>query len=137
MGWPEWWWRHKKPAATQVTGQFATYFSYLQKLSQDPSLWVDGAEPPSQQALTLAQAFMQQLEKDHFPPTGVVASGEGGAGIYFIDGNKYADLECLNSGAILGVISNRRDRPTAYEVEQDAGGLAHASLRIREWMTRS
>ncbi len=120
-------------ATTQLNGKFASHFAKLQALEVDQALWVEGAEPPNDFALAWARLFLQQLQSDDFSPAGVLASAEGGVGIYFVDGSKYADLECLNSGAILGVISNRRDRPFAWEVEQDAGGLACASQRVREF----
>ncbi len=123
--------------STQDTGKFAMYLAKVKALELNQSLWVEGTEPPSEFALTWARAFIQQLEADDFSPTGVVASAEGGVGIYFVDGDKYADLECLNSGAILGVISNRSDRPVAWEVEQDARGLARASERVREFLDPS
>lgn len=83
-------------AATHEKSKFAAYFAKVQALAVDQDLWIDGAEPPNLFALRWAAAFIQQLENDDFLPTGVVASAEGGIGIYFIDGNKYADLECLN-----------------------------------------
>ncbi len=120
--------------STQESGKFAIHFGKVKALELDQSLWVEGVEPPSEFALAWARAFIQQLETDDFSPTGVVSSAEGGVGIYFVDGDNYADLECLNSGAILGVIANRSDRPVAWEVEQDARGLACASVRIREFL---
>jgi len=121
-------------ATTQLNGKFAVHFAELQALEVNQTLWVEGAEPPNDFALAWARLFLQRLQSDDFLPAGVLASAEGGVGIYFVDGNKYADIECLNSGVILGVISNRRDRPFAWQVEQDAGGLACASQRVREFL---
>jgi len=121
-------------AITREIGKFANLFAKLSALEIDQDLWLDGVEPPNEFARIWAYAFLQQLQKDDLLPTGITPSAEAGVGIYFIDGDKYADIECLNSGAILGVISNRRDRPFAWEVEQDARGLARASARITEFL---
>jgi hypothetical protein len=39
-------------------------------------------------------------------PTRVVPSAEGGVVVYFAQHGKYADIECLNSGQILGTLSS-------------------------------
>jgi hypothetical protein len=121
-------------ATTQLSGKFSAHFAKLQVLEVDQTLWLEGSAPPNDFALAWARLFLQQIQSDDFLPTGILASAEGGVGIYFVDGDKYADIECFNSGAILGVISNRRDRPVAWEVEQDESGLACASLRIRKFL---
>lgn len=81
-----------------------------------------------------ATTALTQLQADGLLPSRVVASAEGGVGLCFVDGIKYADIECLNSGTILGVISDKRTRPVVWEVDQSAGGIARASERIREFV---
>jgi hypothetical protein len=97
-------------------------------------LWPEGTEAPSNVAIAWAHLVLQQLQTDGLLPTRVVASAEGGVGICFIDGSKYADIECLNSGAILGVTSDKRHRPIVWEVQQDAREIARAAQRIREFI---
>lgn len=128
------------PNANVGTAEYAgfdVHFSKLNALTINEALWPDGAEPPTLHAVAWAQLVLQQLELDDVLPTRVVASVEGGIGICFVDGNKYADIECLNSGAILGVISNKTDRPCVWEVEQGARDVARASQRIREFIFAS
>jgi hypothetical protein len=124
-------------SSTSEVGRFDTHFSKLKALRADQSLWPEDAEPPSDIAMAWAHAIIQQLQADDLLPTRVVASAEGGIGICFVAGNKYADIECLNSGAILGVISNRRNRPCVWEVEQIARGFTQASERLREFLLES
>jgi hypothetical protein len=106
----------------------------LLAVKDKPSLLPDGAEKPSDYAIAWASAMLEQFLADELPPTRVVASAEGGVAICFVNGNKYADVEFLNTGEILGVVSNRRDRPVAWEVGANSAGMAGASARIREFL---
>jgi hypothetical protein len=124
-------------ATTIEVGEFDIHFSKLKALATNQSLWPENSEPPSDFATTWMHAIIQQLQADNLFPTRVVASAEGGTGICFIVGNNYADIECLNAGTILGVISNKRDRPIVWAIEQNARGLARASERIREFIVAS
>ena len=121
-------------STTNHYAEFANHFDKLEAIEKDRSLWPEGADAPSDLAITWALAVLQQLKADNLPPTRVVASAEGGVAICFVSGNKYVDIECLNNGAILGVTSNRRDRPTAWEIEPSVSNLTRASLRIRDFL---
>ena len=115
------------------TAGFGAQFSKLNRLATDASLWT-GAGPPSDLAVAWAGLVLDQFQSDKLVPTKIVASAEGGVGLCFVDGIKYADIECLNSGTILGVISDKRTRPVVWEVEQNARGIARATERIREFI---
>ena len=134
-------WRYRIPSNADATtidyAGFSTHTNKLKALATDNSLWPEDADPPSELALAWANVVINQLCDDNLLPTRIVASAEGGVGICFVDGNRYADIECLNTGAILGVISNRSDRPIVWSVQQDARGIARASERIREFMFTS
>lgn len=124
-------------ATTGQRGGFEAHFEKLKALATDQALWADEQLPPSQNALAWARIALQDLQQNEMRPTKIVASAEGGAAICFVEGNKYADLECLNSGAILGVTSNKHDRPVVWEIEPDARGIARAVARIREFIYAS
>ena len=124
-------------AFTTDHDEFALHYAKLKALAGDRSLWPDGAEPPSERAVTWAQLVVQHLQSEEFWPTRLVASAEGGVGVCFVAGNKYADIECLNSGAILGVTSNKSDRPTVWQIEPDSRGIARAVSRIRKFIDSS
>ena len=115
-------------------GVFDQHFAKLLAVRNDSSLLPDGAEKPSNYAIALASAMIEQLFVDELPPTRVVASAEGGVAICFVNGNKYADVEFLNTGKILGVVSNRRDKPVAWEVGPHSAGMSSASARIRDFI---
>jgi hypothetical protein len=123
-------------SASGENANFALHFSKLNRLAIDSSLWSD-AGPPSDFATAWARLVLDQLQSDRLLPTRVVASAEGGIGLCFVDGSKYADIECLNSGTILGVISDKSARPVVWEVEQNARGIARAAERIRQFINPS
>lgn len=118
-------------------GVFDHHVAKLRAVRNDPSLWPDGAEQPSEYAVGWASAMLDQLSTDELVPARVVASAEGGVAICFINGNKYADIEFLNTGEILGVLSNGRDRPVVWEVDASSAGMAGASARIRDFIQAS
>jgi hypothetical protein len=126
--------RLEKSLPSTSNKQFAQYFAKLDALATDKSFLVEGTDPPSPLTIALARAILRQLETEALEPDRVVASAEGGVAICFVHGSKYSDIECLNSGEILGVISNRRDHPFAWEVDPSAGGIAQATARIRDFI---
>jgi hypothetical protein len=105
------------------------FIDQLQALSTDSR-----AEPASSSALECAREVLRQLEMGSLHPIKISNAAEGGVAICFANREKYADIECLNSGEILGVISNRRDHPIVWEVEPRSGGIAGAIARIREFL---
>jgi hypothetical protein len=126
--------RLEKSLPSTSSKQFVQYFAKLHALATDKSLLVEGTDPPSSLVLALARAILRQLETEALEPDRVVASAEGGVAICFVHGSKYSDIECLNSGEILGVISNRRDHPFVWEVDPSAGGITQAAARIRHFI---
>jgi hypothetical protein len=114
--------------------EFAEHYASLVSLTSDSVHCPEDAESPGSVAVNFANVVMQQLAKDELVPTKIVASAEGGVAICFVSGEKYADIECFNSGEILGVISNRRDRPRAWEIEQNSNGVALASAKISDFL---
>ena len=89
------------------------------------------AEP---KALSIANIIIEQLQKDELSPAKIVDSAEGGVAFCFVAGNRYADIECLNSGEILGVTTNRRDRPSVWEIQCNSSEIARATERIRAFI---
>lgn len=121
----------KDVTTSDYWSEFAGHYAKLNKIAVTPALWPEHTDRPNDAAIQWARFALQQFEEDSLIPTRVVASAEGGVAICFVDGNKYADIECFNTGGILGVTSNRRDRPSVWEILADAGEIARASARIR------
>ena len=114
--------------------EFAEHYSKLNSIISDSSLWPEDAESPTVEAKNWTWLVVQQLVDDGLAPTKIVASAEGGIAVCFVSGNKYADIECLNSGEILGVLTNKHDRPTVWEIEQDPAEIARATGRIAKFI---
>jgi hypothetical protein len=124
-------------ARTESDKTFITHFAKLKQIETDRALWVEDSPGPSPQALGWAQVVLQRLRENELPPTRVVASAQGGVAICFLKGKKYADIECLNTGAILGIISDEHDRPVAWEIGPDPDRISQASVRIRAFIDSS
>jgi hypothetical protein len=123
--------------AINYDSEFACHFAKLSAIERNPYLCPDGAAAPERIALLWADRVLRQLEDVMLRPSRVVASGEGGVAICFVQGDSYADIECLNTGAILGVTSNKRDRPDAWEIDPGTGGIARAIERVRKFLLSS
>ena len=121
-------------ATTEGENAFFPHLAKLKQIQNDAALWVDGAPPPSLTAFDNATFIIQQLKNDELPPTRIVASAEGGIAFCFLSSKKYADIECLNDGAILGLVSDEYDRPAAWEISPDPDGIAAAAARIRQFI---
>jgi hypothetical protein len=122
-----------KSSATLEYGRFAEHFAKLKAISMNPHLWSHDDAP---QAWSLASMYfvLKHLEAYGILPTKIVASAEGGVASCFVVGNKYADIECLNSEAILGVLSDKRNQPFVWEIEPNSRGITRAVERVREFI---
>ena len=118
-------------------GSFTPHVAKLRKLETDSSLWPAGSEPPSPDTVAWASIILDHLADKGFAPTCVVASAEGGTAVCFVEGDRYADIESLNSGVILGVLSRKQYRPVVWEIEQNVPGIARAVDRIRGFFKES
>ena len=106
----------------------------LKVLAEDKRQWAEGAAPPSPIAIAFAATILMQFRSCRIVPTTVVCSAEGGIAICFDHGKKYADIECLNTGTLLGVLSNRRDRPIAWEIRPGAADVAQSCAWIAQYL---
>lgn len=98
---------------------------------------VDTEQQPTQWALDRARELLHRLEIDGLDPVKITSAADGGVAICFANREKYSDIEFLNSGDVLGVISNRRDHPIVWEIEPSPSGFAQALARIRDFLAPS
>jgi hypothetical protein len=112
-----------------------TFFSLTQKLLRLRQLSANwdsyNAEPPNEAALARAQQLLLRFFERGIVPTDVVPSSEGGVAITFNHGERYADLECLNSGETLAVTAVGNEQPRAWEVENGGITVFDTLERIR------
>ena len=76
----------------------------------------DGAEAPNFESIDKAREILKIISNKELVPTNVSPSVEGGISIYFMKGNKYADIECFNSGEVLTSKADRINEPEVTEL---------------------
>lgn len=114
---------------------FEKYFAQLKLLRNERARAEDSeAESPSETSINWAAEILAVLEQERLTPAKVMRSVEGGVAICFMSDDKYSDIECLNTGEILGVVSNRHDRPTVWELGHSVDSIAQAAIRIRKFL---
>jgi len=113
--------------------RFVEHFLMLKSLAKSCNLNNGEVEAPSEIAIAWGNLVLRAFEKEGLVPSRVVASAEGGIGVCFVVENSYADIECLNTGEILGVITNRNDRPLVWDVGQDRNSIERACSKIAQF----
>lgn len=78
-----------------------------------------GSEPPSKQSIIAATAIAKAFIDFGLIPDAVGPSAEGGIAICFVRNQKYADIECFNTGETLAVRYSSDENPTAWELNAD------------------
>ena len=91
-----------------------------------------GAEAPNDFSKRCAIIIVEMLKSFGIRPTEVSASAEGGVAILFLDGDRYADIECLNCGEILAVTYTGKQQPIVWEVEKTDTAITDTLGRIRD-----
>lgn len=105
----------------------------LHDLAALPDNWNSyGAIAPNPKALAQAQNVLQQLSDLDFEPSRIDPSAENGVCLSFRAGNRYADIECFNSGDVLAVTSDGSGQPQIWEIiAASRDGLRMGIARIR------
>lgn len=75
-----------------------------------------GADPPTQHVISTAKTIAKQFIEFGLIPDAITPSAEGGVAICFIRNQKYADIECFNSGEVVGVRYMSREAPRAWDI---------------------
>ncbi len=120
----------KDPSITRVTSiesRPAWLQNALRAVSQLQSVADDwdtyGAKSPSKLATQLARRILVTLAKLDCEPTSITPSAEGGICIALSHGERYADVECFNTGEVLTAIAGGHDEPEVWEVDPSNDGL--------------
>jgi hypothetical protein len=90
-----------------------------------------GAPRPNQIALENAGRILQTMKPFDLSLANVVPSAEGGIGFCFVNGNRYADIECSNDGEIIGVRYVGKQMPILIETNGSDTSLEAAMEQIR------
>jgi hypothetical protein len=123
------------PSDAEVSAIFEPLWERLTAIESVVSKkeWNGESDPPSALSLSIASQILDRLTEVAFFPSGITASAEGGIGIYFEQDRKYADIEVLNSGKLLGVTSDRAGVIVPFEVAPSFDGYDKAITRVREF----
>jgi hypothetical protein len=93
-----------------------------------------GADPPSATAAEAAISAVRHLDDMELVPDRIVPSAEGGIGIAFRNGLKYADIEFFNNGEILALTANNGERIEIWPVGQGSEEIKHSLSKIRDYI---
>jgi hypothetical protein len=97
------------------------------KLKSFEGLHQDGdREPPNGWARFMARNVVDVAQLVSARKFLVSASVDGGVAVCFVRGDRYADIECLNSGKVLAVTSQRDKSSQVWKVGHDQQSLQHA-----------
>jgi len=113
---------------------FDPLYRALEEISECRLVWSRESEPPSEQAIDDARALLARLQAVDFPPERIIPSAEGGIGMFFRSGDKYADFECANAGSITAVVSDGRGTVRAFLVDASFESENRAIAELRGFL---
>lgn len=93
------------------------------------------AEPPSLTAAKLATSVIEILRNSYFAPPHVVASVEGGLATVFSVGDKFAQIELLNSGSVFTTTYSADAAPQVVKFGSDEPSLRAAVQTVRDFLS--
>ncbi len=93
------------------------------------------AEPPNDISFAWARKVLGALMEFDFEPARIVASAEGGVAFIFTRQDRYADIECLNSGALVAVMYDSQSEPVVWRVSPDSQSIKEALEKICAFLT--
>jgi hypothetical protein len=102
--------------ASAWLGRGLAKLARLRKLG--PQWESTGASPPNETALVAATEALVWLSAADAEPRNIDPSTDDGVCISFRNGERYADIECYNSGEILAVTISGEGEPVVFEVRR-------------------
>ncbi len=111
---------------------FDQAWTRLQELENLGPNWDSyGAAAPNDAARNTAERILALLSDLAVSPTRVVASSEGGVGICFVHGDRYADIECFNTGEIVAARYRGTGEPHVWQIAPEQDAMIAAIEQIR------
>jgi len=92
-----------------------------------------GSAAPAEVAISVAERSLETLKALHAVPAAIRPSNEGGVGVCFTEGAKYAQIEFLNNGEMYALMYGSADEPQVWEIPEPAD-VATAWTRIRAYL---
>ena len=90
------------------------------------------APPPNRTAIQKALHILDLLDMPDLLGVRILPSAEGGVGICFVRGDRYADLECSNDGEVFGIRHIGRQAPTLLPTDGSDISIVDAIREIRD-----
>ena len=95
----------------------------------------DGGEPPNDEARANARQVLAVLNILSLHVEYVTASASSGITICLQRGERYADIECFNTGEIWAVVSARSQSPQTWQLEARRSAVEETLHRIASVLT--
>lgn len=92
------------------------------------------AEPPSRESVYRANVILLHLEVFDLPPNRIGASGGEGVAISFYRDDRYACIECFNSGEIVATTMSDTADPFAWDLTKGKDDIAKTLATIRKFL---
>lgn len=117
-----------------ATDWIAAAFDTLERMRSLSSDWHScGANPPNSAAVSSSTRVLQKLAEEQLAPDVIEPSSDEGVCIAFERGQKYAGIECFNTGENLAVLSDGKNAPIIWEVSR--ASLQETIARISEFIS--
>ena len=95
--------------------------------------WDSYAAPrPNSAAIQRALRILDLLDGPDLMTVRILPSADGGVGICFVRGDRYADLECSNDGEVFGVRHIGKQAPTLMQTDASDVSIEAALQEIRD-----
>jgi hypothetical protein len=91
-----------------------------------------GSEAPNDESIRLASQVVLAAKK--IRPTRVLPSAQGGVAVYFVQGSKRGDIECLNTGEIVATMAGGQEDLRIWEIR--AGDINKTVGKISDFLER-
>jgi len=121
--------------AQQSSGQswLASAYRQLESLKGLQPDWNGyGSNPPNVVAYSQARRVLDELHRVNFEPSRIMASADDGIAICLMDKNRYADLECYNSGEVVAMTTDHSTgNHKVWQLPISEMGLREAVDRLR------
>ncbi len=100
-----------------LLGEFKQHLDTLKAFADDPYGWGGpDEERPNEWARYYAMLALMKAFTINLLPTRIIPSADGGVTITFYAGDRYADIECFNSGEILAMTKRGSERADIWPV---------------------
>lgn len=78
-----------------------------------------GAEAPNSIAINAARGILERLIEKNFLPGKAVPSAENGVALVFTKNDRYADIECFNTGEIIAMLMDGKAVRGVFQLNFD------------------